>query len=229
MMLRDLNWQNITATRIDVAAFAILCGCTGIIAGFYEVSQGNVAPDSLIISTVGPEYGMWKTYGLSELMETYSALTVIPNFLVTGILAIIVSCLVIIWGVGFVHSKRGEIIFLLLSIFQLLVGGGFVMDLALITTVTATRINKPLTWWKNNLPIKIRGLLAKLWIWSLIAFSLISASMLGITIVGVNDVSFQGLLRVLAALMFVPLILIIIGGFAYDIQKRELENKSLFI
>ena len=224
-MRSNLNWQNINATRTVVAAFSILCGCTGIIAGFYEILQGNVAPDTFIISTIGPENSMWKTYGSSELMETYSALTVIPNFFVTGMFAIIASCLVIFWGVGFVHRKHGVIIFLLLSIFQLLVGGGFVMDLAIITTITATRINKPLTWWKNNLPIKMRGLLAKLWVWFLVAYSLISASMLGITIIGVNDVSFQESLGVLAALMFAPLILMIIGGFAYDIQKRGLENE----
>ena len=85
--------QNINATRIVVAAFAMLCGFTGIIAGIFEILQGNVAPDGLIISTIGPEYSMWKTYSINELMETYSAITIIPNFFMTGILAIIVSCI----------------------------------------------------------------------------------------------------------------------------------------
>jgi len=220
-----LKWQNINATRIVVAAFAILCGFTGIAAGFFEILQGNVAPDGLVISTIGPEYSMWKTYGLSELMETYSALTIIPNFLVTGILAVIVGCVVIIWGVGFVHRKHGVIIFLLLSIIQFLVGGSFVMDLALITTITATRINKPLTWWRTHLSSGVKDLLAKLWFWSLIAYIILSFTMLGITIFGVNDGSLQELLDILAALMFAPLILMIIGGFAYDIQRQTKPNK----
>ena len=215
-----LNWENIRATRIVVAAFAMLCGVTGIIAGFFEILQGNVAPDSLIISTIGPEYSLWKTYGISELMETYSALTIIPDFFVTGVLAIVVSCFVIIWGVGFIHRKHGVIIFLLLSIVQLLVGGSFVMDLAIITTVTATRLNKPLTWWRNHLSSRVKNLLSSLWLWSLVAYSILSSSMLGITVLGVNDGSFQELLGALAALMFVPLVLMIISGFAYDIKRQ---------
>lgn len=222
----NVRWQNINATRIVVAAFAMLCGLTGITAGFFEILQGNVAPDGLIISTIGPEYNMWKTYGLSELMETYSALTIVPNFFVTGMLAIIASCVVIIWGVGFIHRKHGVIIFLLLSVIQLLVGGSFVMDLALITTITATRTNNPLTWWKIHLSSRVKDLLAKLWFWSLIAYIILSFTMLGITVFGVNDGSFQELLGVLAALMFAPLILMIIGGFAYDIQRQTNLNKD---
>jgi succinate-acetate transporter protein len=42
----NINRYNINATRIVVAAFAVLCGFTGIIAGFYEIQQGNVAPDA---------------------------------------------------------------------------------------------------------------------------------------------------------------------------------------
>lgn len=215
-----LNRQNISATRIVVAAFAVLCGVTGIIAGFFEMLQGNVAPDGLIISTIGPEYSMWKTYGIADLMETYSALTIIPNFFVTGILAIVASCLVIVWGVCFIHRKHGVLVFLLLSVVQLLVGGSFVMDLAIITTVTATRINKPLIWWKNHLSSGVRDLLSSLWLWSLVAYSILSFSMLGVTVVGVNEGSIQELLGVLAALMFVPLILMIISGFAYDIKRQ---------
>jgi hypothetical protein len=103
--------KNINATRIVVAAFAMLCGLTGITAGCFEILQGNVATNSLIISTIGPEYSIWTTYSIYDLMETYSALTIIPNFFVTGILAIIVSCLVIIWAVGFIHKKHGVNIF----------------------------------------------------------------------------------------------------------------------
>ena len=216
---RKPSWQNIKATRIVSVAFAMLCGFTGIIAGFFEVFQGNVAPDDLMISTIGPEYSMWKTYELSELMETYSALTVIPNFVVTGILAIVVSCIVIVWGIWFIHRKRGVTIFFLLSIFQFLVGGSFVMDLAIITTITATQINKPLTGWKKHLPSNVKAILTKMWSWSLLSYILLSTSMLGITVLGING-GFQEYLEILAALMFLPLILLVIGGFVTDAQKR---------
>ncbi len=212
------------ATRIVVIAFAMLCGITGIIAGYFEILQGNVAPDGLIISTIGPEHSMWTTYSIYELMEPYSALTIIPNFLLTGIASIIVSCLVIIWAVGFIHKKYGVIIFLFLSILQLLVGGAFVMDLAIITGFTATRINKPLRWWRSHLSDKMKRLFAIIWPWSLMFYIVLSIILLGITILGLNNVAFLRYLDIAATLMFIPLILMIIGGFAYDIQKHEVSN-----
>jgi hypothetical protein len=218
--------KNINATRTVVVAFAMLCGVTGIIAGYFEILQGNTAPDGLIISTIGPEYSMWTTYSIYELMEPYSALTIIPNFLLTGIASIIVSCLVIIWAVGFIHKKHGVIIFLFLSILQLFVGGAFVMDLAIITGITATRINKPLRWWRAHLSDKMQLLFAKLWPWSLMFYIALSIILLGITILGLNNIAFLRYLDIAATLMFIPLILMIIGGFAYDIQKQKISNNN---
>jgi len=213
--------KNMNATRIVVVAFAMLCSFTGIIAGYFEILQGNVTPNGLIISTIGQEYNMWTTYSIYDLMKPYSALTVIPNFLITGITAIIVSCLVIIWAVGFIHKKHGVIIFLFLSIIQLLVGGAFVMDMAIITGITATRINKPLRWWRSHLSDKLKRSLSMIWPWSLIFYIILSIVLLGITILGLNNVELLNYLDIAATLMFIPIILMIIGGFAYDIQGER--------
>jgi hypothetical protein len=70
------------------------------------------------------------------------------------------------------------------------------MDLAMITTIVATRINKPLTWWKQNLPSKVIEVFGKSWFWSLIAYAILSVSMLGITIFGVNNESIHDLLNI---------------------------------
>jgi hypothetical protein len=138
----------------------------------------------------------------------------------TGIASIIVSCLVIIWAVGFIHKKHGVIIFLFLSILQLLVGGAFVMDLAIITGITATRINKPLRWWCKHLSDKMQRLFAKIWPLSLMFYIALSIILLGITILGLKNVTLLHYLDIAATLMFIPLILMIIGGFAYDLQKK---------
>jgi len=204
------------ATRIVVVAFAMLCGLTGIIAGYFEILQGNVTPDGLIISTIGPEHSMFRTYSIYDLMEPYSAITIIPNFLLTGIASIIVSCLVILWAIGFIHKKYGIIIFLFLSIIQLLVGGAFVMDLAIITSITATRINKPLRWWRSHLSDKMKRSLAMMWPWSLMFYIILSIVLLGITILGLDNVELLDYLDIAATLMFIPIIFLIIGGFAYD-------------
>ncbi|MFX0050059.1 MAG: hypothetical protein ACFFAJ_06145 [Candidatus Hodarchaeota archaeon] len=84
-----INWQKINGTRVAVGAFGILCGLTGIIAGYFEIHQGNIAPSGFVISTIGSNYTMANDF-------TYFAVTIIPNLLITGILAIIVSSLVII-------------------------------------------------------------------------------------------------------------------------------------
>jgi len=223
---KQLKWQNINATRIVASAFGVLCGLTGIIAGYFETLQGNVAPSSLIISTIGPTYRMWDTYSLGDLWDTYSAITIIPNFYVTGIVAIIVSSLVIIWSVGFVQTKYGALILILLSVIQLLVGGSFVLDLAIIASIVATRINKPLTWWRTHLSVNVRNFLAKLWPWSIITYVVLSLMLLGMTIFGVNDAAMANLLGVGAAAMFGPLLVMIVGGFAYDIQRLTNLNKA---
>ena len=52
--------SNIDAIRIVVIAFGLLCGFTGVIAGVFEMLQGNKAIDSFRISTVGEAYTMWQ-------------------------------------------------------------------------------------------------------------------------------------------------------------------------
>ena len=53
------------------------------------------------------------------------AMTIIPNLLVTGILAIIFGLFIVIWAAVFVPKKNGGAVLFLLSIILLLVGGGF--------------------------------------------------------------------------------------------------------
>lgn len=60
-----------------------------MIAGYFETLQGNVTPSGFIISTISPTYSMWDTYGIWDLWDTYSTVTVIPNFFLTGIIAIL--------------------------------------------------------------------------------------------------------------------------------------------
>jgi len=52
--------EKINATRVVASSFGVLAGLTGLIAGFFEVRQGNVVPDGRWISYIGPEYRMWQ-------------------------------------------------------------------------------------------------------------------------------------------------------------------------
>lgn len=206
--------EDINATRVVASSFGVLAGLTGLIAGFFEVRQGNVVPDGRWISYIGPEYSMWQD-------STYDAFTIIPNLYVTGVLTIITSILVLVWSVGFIQGKRGPTVMFLLSVILFLVGGAKVLDIGTLASIIASRINKPLTWWRSHMSLNLRRVLSRVWPWSFAIYTLISLSLLGLTILGVNDASYLSLITILAAVMFIPIPLMIIGGFAHDIQRQD--------
>ena len=205
--------QNNSGIRLVVTSFGVLCGLTGIIAGFFETLQGSVATNGLVISTIGPNYSMADDF-------TYFAITVIPNFLITGILAIIVSSLVMIWSVKFVNKKYGTITLLTLSVIQMLVGGAWVIDLAIMMCIVSIGIGRPLDWWRSHLPSGFRTWLAKIFQISLVGYSILAFTMLALTIIGVNNATVIDSLSPLALLMFIPILLMIFGGISHDIQKQ---------
>jgi hypothetical protein len=70
-------------------------------------------------------------------------MTVVPNFYTAGILAIIVSLAVLVWAVGAVQRKSGGLVLIVLSIVQLLVGGGFLPPLlGIVAGIIGTRIKR---------------------------------------------------------------------------------------
>jgi hypothetical protein len=183
-----------SATRIVASTFGILVGLAGIEHGFFEMLQGNVKPDNTLFAAIGPEQRFWE-YG------TEPALTVIPNLLVSGILAESLGLLVIIWSTGFVQRKNGAAVLLLLSILLCLVGGGFApIFLALLAVMTATRINQPLVWWRAHIPAFLQTVFAWLWPWSLLVFVLVFFVSVEIAIFGDPCVGFFGAETTLALL-----------------------------
>ena len=180
--------------------------------GVGEILQGNVATSGMRINAWQPA---------SPLFGEEPALTIVPNLFVTGILAIIVSLIIIIWAVAFAQRKNGGAVLILLSIIQLLVGGGIAPIFPGITAgVAATKINSPLTWWRAHLPVNVRRLLAKLWLWSLIAFSfLYSSLLLSRYVYGTNVDLAMNLGDITLGLIF----LTVFAGFAHDIQRRSAE------
>lgn len=162
---------------------------------------------------------MWRTYDYSELQETYSAITIVPNFFVTGIFAIIVSSLGIVWAIWFIQTKYGAIVYFLISIIQVLVGGSFVLDLAAIATLIAPRINRPMKWWHSHLSEQLQHVLCKIWPWSVLFYTILSIVLLGIPILALFDAALLRYMSEASALMFIPIILMIVGGFVHDIQR----------
>jgi len=133
-------------TRFYVVLIVVLIGFTGIIHGISEVFVGNKPTEGFLLKSIG-------------------AFTLIHNYLYTGIAAISVSLILIIWSIGYIHKKNGHLIFLILSILLFLVGGGVAQIIGfLLTWSVATNINSTLEWWKKHLAKKTRRDLAKLWL-----------------------------------------------------------------
>ena len=160
---RKMTWQSIKAVRVTAAVFGVYAGLLGMDHGYFETIQGNVVPTALKIMAVsGP--------GLPFPFGHEPAMTLVPNFLVTGISAILVGLSIILWSALCVQRKHGASVLCLLSALLLLVGGGFgPISLLIAACIAAGRINKPLAWWRRSLPVSVLPVLAKLWQGSLIA------------------------------------------------------------
>jgi hypothetical protein len=208
------------ATRVVASTLGIFVGLAGIDHGIFEILQGNLATDSVMIAAIGPSQRFWQ-YG----EET--ALTIIPNFLVTGILAVIFGILVTIWSIKFIDKKYGGGVLFLLGLTLFLFGGGFApIFMTIIASLTATRINKPLKFWRAVLPGFLRRFLGNIWLSVLVTFVIVFAFSVVVAIFGWPLILFfdaettMSYLNTLADIMLGLMILAPLTGFAYDIQTQ---------
>ena len=203
--------------------YGILVGLAGIEHGIFEILQGDLATDGIMIDAIGDAYRFWP-----GAMET--ALTIIPNFLWTGILAVIFGVLVVIWSSIFVQRKFGASLLLFLTLILFLVGGGFApIFLSLLAVASTTRINKPLAWWQSHLPTSVRDFLAKFWPSILIVFVIVFWSAVGIQIFGLplNVDAITNIMLFFSLLMITLLPIVVIMGLAYDVQKQVNLHKEI--
>ncbi len=203
------------ATRVMTSTFGALVGLIGIEHGIGEVLQGNIVPDGIMILS-------WPGSTLFHILGGEPAMTILPNLLVTGILAIFVSLIFLVWATLFVQRKNGGLVLILLSIVMLLVGGGiFPPILGIILGAIGTRISAPLTWWRVHLSPSLRHFLRKVWPCSfaagLTAWLLMFPGLILMDyFFGLNN---PIVVLVLLFCMFGFLFSTLIAGFAYDIQS----------
>ena len=205
------------ATRANVAVLGVIFGLSGMSHGFFEALQGNTPTGGMFITAIGEAHRMWP-HGSEP------AFTLIPNFLISGIAAMVVGLFIILWSLGFIHRRNGATILLLLFILLLLVGGGIAQILFFPWIwLVATRINKPLAWWRKTLPGGMQEMLGKLWPATLVVSSglMLFALVIAVTgfVPGMADpdgvVSFMLICLASEVVMF-PLTFI--SGFARDLS-----------
>jgi peptidoglycan/LPS O-acetylase OafA/YrhL len=192
---------------------------SGLDHGFFEALQGNASTHGVFVQAIGPAHRMW-VYG------TEDAFTVVPNFLISGILAIMVGALIVVWSVGFIDRKNGSRVFLGLGGLLFLVGGGVALVgfVALCWTV-ARRLGRTSTRSSAGPSGGVLGLIARMWAIFLAASVVLVAFALEIAISGfVPGVSNPDHVQLicwssLAAMLFM-LLLAILGGSLHDAQLR---------
>jgi hypothetical protein len=195
------------ATRIIVSTIGGLLGMSGMVHGYRETLLGNTPTGGLLMASVG-------------------AFSVIPNYLITGIAAMIVGLLAAVWSVGFIQRKNGPRIFILLFIALFLVGGGVAQTVFFILTwAMSTRINKPLIGLKQILPDGFRKILAGLWPWLFVACMVFFAVGIEIWLFnfvpGVNDATQKLYICWTFLTVGLGVLLVdIVAVFAHDMERQ---------
>lgn len=170
--------KNISAARICAAIIAGIAGFMGMEHGLFEILQGNISTDSLIINAIGPEQSYVE-------QGSERAFSIIPNFLVTGVLAMSVGAAMIVWAFLFFRKKSGSRTLILLSVVLFLVGGGFAPPIYTAIAIFLTfKADRPSVWWDKNLSLKTKKFFSVLQPWILFCFVALSLFVLELAVFG---------------------------------------------
>lgn len=215
-----MNYYNHN-TRITASILGVLLGLGGLLNhGIFEVMQGNIPTNGLFIEAIGKSERFW-------VHGTEGAFTIIPDFLITGIIVIAVSLVIILWSVKYIQLKYGANVFLLLLMLLTVSGGGIGHILLFIPVwAYATRINKSLEWWEKILSGRLRNALSGLWLITLILASLSWLIVMELGIFGYfpGQSDPDTILNIVFVFLFAAVIfanMTFICGFAKDLEERK--------
>ena len=112
---------------------------------------------------------------------------------------------------------------MVVSVIMLLVGAGFGPPLlGMLVGVVATRINTPLTWWRNHLSPGSRRLLSRLWPWALgLSFVIWLSLLLGVVLLDwfVGTDAPELVVPLLTSSAFASFFVTVIAAFGHDVQR----------
>src|SRR5512143_176702 len=214
---------HVNATRVTATTVGVLLGLSGMNHGLFELLQGNTPTGGLVIQAIGPAQRFWER-------GTEEAFTVMPTFLAAGLLSMLVGLIIVIWSLWFIQSKHGRSVFLGLFIVLFLAGGGIGQIAFFVPAwAFATRMDKPLTWWRKALPRSTWPFLSGLWAVTLTLATL--ALLIGLEIAifgfvpGMTDpeqVQTTAMSTVLvSAILYV---ISFVAGFGHELKRQELSH-----
>jgi len=225
-MEKELSpFENLNATHVIATAIGVFFGLfSGINHGFFELLQGNKPSDDLVIDAIGEAQRFWSLGG-------EPAFTLIPNFMLSGIASMVVGLAIVIWSIWYLPRKHGRTVFLGLFILSFLVGGGIGQIAFFVPAwAFATRMGKPLTWWRKVLPRNSWPILSKLWTVTLALAAIVMLIGLEMAIFGYfpgltepESIESTALLFVLAAAILCAVSFV--AGFGHELRRMELNNQ----
>jgi hypothetical protein len=150
------------STKTVATWLGIVAGIAGLEHGYFEFLQGNIRPLNLAFPSWGPPCVPEKIWHACE-----PAISILPNFMLTGLLAMLLSLILIVWAGWFVQRRHGGWVQMALSILLLLFGGGFFPPIiAFVGGLAGIQINRPLV----GQPARLTSLAARFWPWTLVLF-----------------------------------------------------------
>ena len=107
-----------------------ISGLVGAFHGYLEIQHGNISTKGIVIDA------------LKDGHVPMPAMTLIPNFLFTGIISLIIGLMILFWVTFFIQKKSSSIVIIILSLLLLLCGGGFAPPgLGILCGIVCLRIN----------------------------------------------------------------------------------------
>jgi hypothetical protein len=196
------------STAFFVAILGTVIGVSGAIHGVHSILRGNTPTGGMLLTSIG-------------------AFTIIQNYLITGILAVGLGIVVVVWTVAFIDRTYGPAVFVALSVALFLVGGGIAeVAFILLTALLSTRIHHPLGRWQRAAGSRFGLALSRLWPYAItLAFSvfLIGYS-IWLFVLPPGEVRQIGTLHyvtwVSLSIGFILLVLVVPCGFMRDVLQR---------
>lgn len=188
-------------TWISVAVFGAVIALSGITHGVFELMQGNKITETFIIQSIAPENQRW--------LNGEEAFTLLHNFLVTGIAAVLVSLVIIYWSLFQMKKPYGPPIFIMLYILLTLVGGGIAHVLFFFPVWLFSRmIRKELSWRKKNPSSVWNKLMSSAWLPMLLLSCILFISALIVSFTGIKDSSDETISMIIYSSLLAGLVLL---------------------
>jgi hypothetical protein len=209
------------ATTTLFLTLSILAGIMGIEHGIGEVLEGYRPTEGVFILS-------WPTSAFFEIMGGEPAMTIVPNYFITGLLAIFFSGAFLFLSVKPSLDRKAITILFVILFLMLVTGAGFGPPiLGLVAVLVALKRNSQLKTW-SKLPSKLHSVLGMLWPWSftlcLIGWLMLFPGAPLIAFYTGTDNALLMVVPILVAFTSIPITLLL--GFSRDILRRKPELLS---